>query len=109
MADFEAHVESRLNPTDDASKLQYLIEYCKGGARKLIEFCSVLDFSAKYQKAKQLLFENYGRPHVIARTYVNKLSKGQRLKSGDSAGLVVLAHDLEESRVALNHLKYVQI
>jgi len=28
------------------------------------------------------------------------------LKSGDSAGLVVLAHDLEESRVVLNRLKY---
>jgi len=106
MANFEAHLESRLNPTDDASKLQYLIQHCKGEARTLIDFCSVLDFSADYQKAKQLLFENYGRLHVIARTYVNKLSKGQRLKSGDSAGLVMLAHDLEESRVALNHLKY---
>jgi len=77
MSNFEAHVDNRLNPADDASKLQYLRQHCKGEARKLIEFCSVLDFSAKYQKAKQLLFENYGRSHVIARSYVNKLSKGQ--------------------------------
>ena len=36
MANFEAHVESRLNPTDDASKLQCLIQHCEGEARKLI-------------------------------------------------------------------------
>jgi len=89
MANFEAHVESRLNLADDASKLQYLRQHCKGEAARLIELCSVLDFSAGYQKTKQFLFKNYGRPHVIARTYkyVNKLSKGQRLKPGDSAGL----------------------
>ena len=96
---FEAHVGNKLK--DPASRLHYLIQYCRGEARALIEFCAVLEPHAGYQKAREILFENFGQPHIIARSYVNQLAKGPALKSGDAAALVRLAHQLEECSTVL--------
>jgi len=44
MANVEAHLGSRLNPTKDAS-----MQRCEGEATKPIEFCSAWNFRARYQ------------------------------------------------------------
>jgi len=59
MANVEAHPESRLNPTYDAS-----MQRCEGEATKPIDFCSVLELQGRIPNI-------YGRAHIIARTHVN--------------------------------------
>jgi len=104
VSNFEAHVGNKLK--DPASRLQYLIQYCRGEARALIEFCAVLEPHTGYRKAREILFENFGQPHIIARSYVNQLAKGPAVKAGDAAALVRLAHQLEECSTVLQYLNY---
>jgi len=59
MANVETHLDSRLNPINDAS-----IQCCEGEATKLIDFCSVLELQGKIPNM-------YGRAHIFARTHVN--------------------------------------
>ena len=59
MADIEAHLDSRLNPTKDAS-----MQRCEGEATKPIDFCSVLELQGRIPNIR-------GRAHIIARTHVN--------------------------------------
>jgi len=47
-------------------RLLYLLQYCEGNAKKLIEHCALLDPKEGYKKAKEILFENFGRKNVIA-------------------------------------------
>jgi len=58
--------------------LLYLLQYCEGKAKRLIEHSALLDPKKGYKKAKEILFENFGRKNVIARAYVSKLVKGPK-------------------------------
>ena len=53
-----------------------------------------------------MLRDNFGRPNIIARAYVDKLSAGPLIKADDANGLVTFARDVEECNVTLGHLKY---
>jgi len=68
VSNFEAHIGNKLK--DPASRSQYLIQYCRGEVRALIEFCAVLEPHAGYRKAREILFENFGQPPIIARSCV---------------------------------------
>ena len=104
VSNFEAHVGKKSK--DPASRLPYLFQYWRGEARALIEFCAVLDPHGGYQKAREILFQNFAQPHIIARSYVNQLAKGPAVKSGDAAALVRLVHQLEECSTGLQYLNY---
>jgi len=102
---FEASIESkRLLST--ASKRLLLIQYCDGEARKLIEYCTMLEPDLGYKRAKEVLRDNFGRPNIIARADIDKLSTGPLTKADDANGLVTFARDVEECNVTLSHLKY---
>jgi len=58
-----------------------------------------------YKRAKEVLRDNFGRPNVIARVYIDKLSTGPLIKADDVNGLLKLALDVEECNVTLSHLK----
>jgi len=59
-----------------------------------------------YKRTKEVLRDNFGRPNVIARAYIDKLSAGPLIKADDANGLVKFARDVEECNVTFSHLKY---
>ena len=87
-------------------KRLYLVQHCQGEAKQLIEYCCLLDPENGYTKALNFLKEKYGRPNVIARSYLEKLTQGPFIKSDNVKGLDELAQLLEESEVTLNCLNY---
>lgn len=44
-----------------------------------------------YKHAREILYSRYGRSHVIARTYIEKLVYGSPLKGSDNNGLSKLS------------------
>ena len=63
--------------TDDPRKrLTHLIQYCSGEAREVIENCCVLESMEGYDRARKILHLQFGRPHIVARAYIDELAKG---------------------------------
>ena len=99
---FETNVESF---TEDASRcLLLLIQHCEGEAKRLIEFCLLLNPEEGYQKAKDILKQNFGRKNVIARAHIEKLHSESFIKEGDERGFVNLSHHLEECQLIFRRL-----
>jgi len=65
----------------------------------------LLDPEEGYQKAKDILHDNFGRRNGIARAHMEKLRNDSHIKADDEMGLVRLAHDLEECELTFNKLK----
>ena len=103
MMTFAATIESAV---PDNRRLLYLLQYCEGKAKELIEHCALLEPSEGYEKAKEILYENYGRRSVIARAYIKKLVKGPVIRSDGSNALIKLAQELEECNTTLRFMKY---
>ena len=103
MMTFAATIESAV---PDNRRLLYLLQYCEGKAKELIEHCALLEPGEGYEKAKEILYENYGRRSVIARAYIKKLVKGPVIRSDDSNALIKLAQELEECNTTLRFMKY---
>lgn len=68
---FETNIESKIS--DDNLRLSYLIQYCKGEAKLCIEDFVLLEPSDGFKRARSILYSRYGRPHVIASSYIEKL------------------------------------
>ena len=64
---------------DPRKKLTYLIQYCSGEAREVIENCHVSESKEGYDRAKEILRLQFGRPHIVARAHINELAKGQSI------------------------------
>ena len=103
MANFKVAIEGKVQ--DNSVRLNYLLQFCLGDARKLIEHCVVLGDKG-YSTALQLLRDRYGAPHVVARTYIDGLTKGSVIKSHDTEGLVSFSDDLVRCGTILNSLGY---
>ena len=101
---FEANIESSL--LDPNKRLLLLIQHYEGEAKKMIEFCSLLEPSVGYIRAKAILEENFGRKNVIARSFLEKLQQGPVLRPDDKQGIMQLARELEECNITLSQLKY---
>ncbi|XP_053392148.1 uncharacterized protein LOC128554860 [Mercenaria mercenaria] len=101
---FETNIESKV--TDDRLRLSYLIQYCYGEAKCCIEDCVLLEPSEGYRRARDILFSRYGRPHVIARTYIEKLVYGPQIAASDTDGLSKLALEMQRCEITLSQLGY---
>ena len=75
---FESTIEAVEH--DDKVKLLYLIQYCSGKAKSIIEYCLLLEPHQGFVKAKQILYETYGKRNVIARSYIANLLEGPSVK-----------------------------
>lgn len=102
---FETNVESKI--CDNRLRLSYLIQYCTGEAKCCIEDCVLLESDVGYVRAREILQTRYGRPHVIARSYIEKLVYGSQIKASDSDGLSRLALDMQKCEITLSQLGYV--
>ena len=99
---FESNVETFTQ--DSSRRLLLLIQHCEGKAKRLIEFCLLLDPEEGYLKAKDIFKENFGRRNVIARAYMDKLRSDVNIKADDEKAFVRLAHDLKESELTFRRL-----
>ena len=59
-----------------ASQLQYLSEMCVGKAREVIKSCPVISpASAGLQQALDLLYENFGKKHIVVDAHLSSICK----------------------------------
>ena len=96
---FETNVESKVS--DDQMKLSYLIQYCKGEAKSSIEDCVLLNKQEGYKRARDILYSRYGRSHLIARSYVDKLVYDEPIKASDVDALSALALEMQKCEITL--------
>lgn len=102
MKNFETNVESKeSNPAD---RLNYLIQYCKGKAKEAIEHCLIMDEEKGYANAKEILLKNFGRSHIVAKAFLDKIVKGPPIKLNDGEKLSQLARDMETCMLGSSQL-----
>ena len=96
---FENNVE--IGTSDFSKRLQLLIQFCSGKARKAIENCILLEPKEGYLKAKQLLSDRFGEAYKISTKWLAKVSEGSQIRPGDGEALQELADDLESCEITL--------
>ncbi|PIK41945.1 hypothetical protein BSL78_21208 [Apostichopus japonicus] len=85
MNNFEVNIGS--TGLDSRTKLTYLIQLCEGKAKESIEDCVLLDPAEGYQRARNLLQEQFGQPHVICHCLLNKVLNGPQIRPNDGESL----------------------
>nr|CAB3263159.1 uncharacterized protein LOC104265735 [Phallusia mammillata] len=98
---FDSRIDDKVD--DDGAKLSYLAQHCDGKARKLIEHCFRLKVNG-YQQARQLLYDHFGKSHIIAHACVRCVVNGPELRPNDAAGLSELAQSLRDCLLTLSDI-----
>ena len=80
---FNVNIASLIN--DPCRRLVYLIQYCQGEAKQVIENCCMYEPKCGSKKAREILYHQFGRPHVVAQAHVNQLIKGQMINPTDGS------------------------
>ena len=109
LASFRTNIESKLTANDDADaalKLTYLLQHCTGKAKDLIDDCVMLDPADGFDTAMDRLHESYGQPYVIARSYIESVTKGPAIKLNDVAALEQLKNDMVKCQSVLSRLEF---
>ena len=101
---FEANIETCIS--DDRLRLSYLIQYCNCEAKSSIEDCVLLEPSDGYKRARSILYTRYGRPYLVARSYIDKLVNGPQVKASDIDGLSKLALEMQKCEITLSQLGF---
>ena len=60
-----------------------------------------------YVRAKQILKTRYGKPHLVARSHVDRLINGVPVKPNDVQGLMNLSLDMEKCQITLTQIGFV--
>lgn len=102
---FERNIEQK--SSDEADKLNYLLQYCTGKAKEVVRNCVVMDPSLGYTTARKLLKERFGEPYVIASAHIEQITKGPPLKASDREGLLNLADKLKDCELTLKSIGYL--
>ena len=58
------------------------------------------------KRARFILYSRYGRPHVVARSFIDKLVNGPQLKASDVDGLSKLAMEMQKCEITLSQLGF---
>ena len=102
---FQTNIVSRVS--DPSLRLSYLIQFCEGEAKRLIEDCVLLSPQEGYQKAMNLLESRYGKPHVIARSFIDGLLSGPSIGVNDVQALVNLSNEMAKCEMTLKEMGYM--
>ena len=106
LTSFDMNVDSK--GISDSAKLTYLIQYCDGKAKELIEDCIMfIDPSKGYQEARQLLKTEYGKRHEIARACIDALTRGNVIAANDHEGIIELAKEMKRCYLTLTQINYM--
>ena len=90
---FETNISSCIPYHKD--KLQYLIQNCEGLPKEPIKDIVVLEPIKGYSEAMITLKDLFGRPHIIALTYVEEIVNSESLKNNDTCPLSDLANKMK--------------
>ena len=107
ITNFDTHIISDMDT--DTEKLSYLLQCCKGPAKRLIEICyhtAVIDPKQSYLDARKRLHEHYGKDYIIASACVESLIKGSNIKPYDSEGLLQFATQLRACFITVERMHY---
>ena len=80
---FNVNIASLIN--DPCRRLVYLIQYCQGEAKQVIENCCMYEPKCGSKKAREIFYHQFGRPHIVAQAHVNQLIKGQMMNPTDGS------------------------
>ena len=102
---FEVNIAKRVR--DAESRLTYLIQLCTGKAREAIKNCAIISPPERgYEKAQEILYQRFGRKHVIARAHIAKIVDGPQLKATDVVGLSDLSVEMQNCALTLIQMGY---
>ena len=104
ISNFSTNIGTRVSY--DRLRLSYLIQYCNGEAKSCIEDCVLLEPSEGYKRARSILYSQYGRPHVIARSYIDKLVDSPQIRASGMDGLSRLALEMQKCEITLSKLGF---
>jgi len=97
---FDEHVgQSQIS---DAVKLSRLLQYTSGKAKESIRCCSIVGGAEGYAKAREILEQRFGNPHVISEAIMSTLRSGKPVKTPSE--LQQLADDLGNYYAILSSL-----
>ena len=86
--------------------MNYLIQYCSGNAKKLIADCVINpDLEKGYQKALELLYQQFGKPYDVAKSYLETLTNTSAIKA-DGKSLSEFANEMTRCEITLSQLGY---
>lgn len=103
---FKNMIERKTDNNRD--RLQLLIRYNKGQAQKLVQSCEYMAPQRSYQKAMQLLKENFGHEYKISCAYLEKALSWPLIKSEDSKSLQDYAMFLRSCCNAMEEMSYME-
>ena len=72
---------------DAGVKLNRLLQYCSGKAKRVIESCALLDPAVGYQCAQDLLMQRFGNDYQISEAWVKKVTQGAQIKPNQPGAL----------------------
>ena len=101
---FDIYVESKV--CDSGQRLLYLLHYCRGNARRAIDACIMLPPIVGYERARSILKELYGLPHVVARSLLDELLREAKKVRDSAESLGNLALRMESCSITLGQMKY---
>ena len=101
MKNFECAIECRVK--DNRLRLSYLIQYCTGVAKELIENCVLLNADVGYSRAKELLKQRFGSSHIVSQSCIDTVVNGPALKANDQTGLLKLSTDMANCELTLRY------
>ena len=103
---FENMIESKTDNNKD--RLQFLIQYTKGPAQRLVKSCEYLSLDRGYQRAKDLLKENFGNEYKITCAYLEKTLSWSQIKPEDSKPLQEYALFLRSCCNTMEEMEYME-
>jgi hypothetical protein len=96
---FEEAIGSKSVP--DTTKLNQLLQLCKGDAYDAIKCCAIGTRPGRYVQAKRILQERFGEEHLIVCKWLATLTEGPAIRRGDGRGLQKIADDVHSCAVTL--------
>ena len=91
---------------DDASRLARLKQYCSDKIVKMIDCCSVMASGAGYKKAREILYNRFGEPFVIAEAWLQRIVQLKPDANGQLS-LQLYADELLNCRETLNAMGHL--
>ena len=106
MASFLTNIDRMLDEGDDQMKLTLLLQHCEGDALDQIEDCVMMPSDKGYAEALQRLETTFGKNHLIARSYIDGVTRGGPIKLNDVEAIVRLSNDMRKCRNVLSQLDF---
>ena len=71
----------------NSERLHYPVQYSTGEVQDLMRSYLAINPDDGYSEARKVLKKSYGESHIIAKAYVDRVTKGPVLKAEDIKGL----------------------